>query len=251
MKLKISPKIISLVFSITVLIFAISFIVFAWTEPSVAPPGGNVPAPINTGGTGQAKLYVNATNKGWLGVGVDNYDSNYGLTVGYATNKLGIKTRGNSYFQGATSDSTSAALNVSNDAETNLLFIRNDGRVGIGTTNPGYKLHVNGIVGASAYYYTSDMALKTNVHPLNNSLAKILNLQGVSFNWKEGGEYSIGLIAQDVENIFPEVVSIDEEDLKSIEYGKLIAPLIEAIKEQQTKIQKLELRINALEATFK
>ena len=68
----------------------------------------------------------------------------------------------------------------------------------------------------------------------------------MSFNWKDSGRTSIGLIAQDVEKIFPEIVSTDEAGIKSVDYAKLIAPLIEAIKEQQSQIEELKLEIEEL-----
>jgi len=131
----------------------------------------------------------------------------------------------------------------------NSQIFDNGTSVGIGTTNPStsYKLDVNGGVRATAFYYTSDLALKTNIKPLENSLAKILQLQGVSFNWKDSGEPSIGLIAQEVEKIFPELVS-GNEGSKTVDYGKLVPVLIEAIKEQQNEIEKLKLEIEALKS---
>ena len=131
----------------------------------------------------------------------------------------------------------------------NSQIFDNGTSVGIGMTNPSssYKLDVNGSVRATAFYYTSDIALKENIRPLENSLAKILQLQGVSFNWKENGEPSIGLIAQEVEKIFPEVVS-GEEGQKTIDYGKLVPVLIEAIKEQQREIDKLKAEIEAIKS---
>jgi peptidoglycan hydrolase CwlO-like protein len=88
--------------------------------------------------------------------------------------------------------------------------------------------------------------LKNNIQPLSGSLDKILQLQGVSFNWKDNNRSSIGLIAQDVEKIYPELVSTNSQtDLKSIEYGNLVAPLIESVKEQQGKINKLESLISS------
>ena len=131
----------------------------------------------------------------------------------------------------------------------NSQIFDNGTSVGIGTTNPStsYKLDVNGNVRATGFYYTSDLALKTNIKPLENSLAKILQLQGVSFNWKDSGELSIGLIAQEVEKIFPELVS-GNEGSKTVDYGKLVPVLIEAIKEQQNEIEKLKLEIEALKS---
>jgi hypothetical protein len=124
-------------------------------------------------------------------------------------------------------------------------IIYDNGNIGIGTTSPSYKLDVSGDVRASAFYYSSDINLKTNIKPLENSLAKILQLQGFSFNWKENQEPSIGLLAQEVEKVFPELVS-GKDGSKTVDYGKLVPVLIEAIKEQQREIEKLKLEIESL-----
>jgi len=102
-------------------------------------------------------------------------------------------------------------------------------------------------ISAPAFYYTSDRRLKNNIRPIAESLAKIQELDGVYFNWVADQSPSIGLIAQDVEKIFPEAVATNPETgLKSIDYGKLIAPLIEAVKTQQSQIQELKQEIDDL-----
>jgi trimeric autotransporter adhesin len=126
-------------------------------------------------------------------------------------------------------------------------IIYDNGNIGIGTTSPSYKLDVSGEVRASAFYYSSDINLKTNIKPLENSLAKILQLQGFSFNWKDNQEPSIGLLAQEVEKVFPELVS-GKDGSKTVDYGKLVPVLIEAIKEQQREIEKLKLEIEKIKS---
>lgn len=121
-----------------------------------------------------------------------------------------------------------------------------NGNVSIGTTSTTYKLTVGGDVGATAFNYTSDRSLKKNIKTISNPVDKIMNLRGVSFNWKDNGQASLGLIAQEVEKVFPELVTGD--GLKSVQYGNLVAPLIEAVKEQQREIELLNKRIEALEA---
>jgi len=102
-----------------------------------------------------------------------------------------------------------------------------------------------GTASATGFFYSSDESLKENVQKIETPLAKIMKLDGISFDWKESGKKSIGLIAQDVEKIFPEIVNIEKETgLKSIEYAKLVAPLIEATKEQQKMIDKQRKLIN-------
>lgn len=122
-----------------------------------------------------------------------------------------------------------------------VMYLRGDGNVGIGTTNPAYKLQVAGDVGATTFYYTSDKNLKKDIMPIENSLDKINNLNGVSFKWRENDQSSIGFIAQDVEKIIPELVNTDKvSGTKSVQYGNITALTVEAIKEQQKEISSLK-----------
>ncbi|MGI6378900.1 MAG: tail fiber domain-containing protein [Patescibacteria group bacterium] len=125
--------------------------------------------------------------------------------------------------------------------------ITNSGNVGIGTTTINYQLVVDQTIGATAYVYNSDRNLKTNIKTIDNPLEKITRLRGVYFNWKRDNTKGVGLIAQEVEKVFPELVK-GEEGNKGVEYGNLVAPLIEAIKEQQKQIEDLNARIKKLEA---
>ena len=101
-----------------------------------------------------------------------------------------------------------------------------------------------------AYYSFSDRRLKTNIESTENNLEKILALNPVSYQWKEGdrkGRTEIGLIAQEVEEIIPEVVReqgrLEDEDItdyKTVDYEKLVSTLIGAIQEQQKEIDILK-----------
>lgn len=105
----------------------------------------------------------------------------------------------------------------------------------------------------------SDERAKTNVVELESSLDKILNLKGVSFDWNPEvvptlaaeQDRQIGLIAQEVEKIVPEVVSIEKvegQELKSVRYENIVALLIEGMKEQQQQIEDLKQRVVDLES---
>lgn len=115
---------------------------------------------------------------------------------------------------------------------------------------------IAGLVTATSFIYSSDRTLKKDIIPLADSLTKILSLSGYSFTWKSTGKKDIWVIAQEVEKIFPDIVHTDPNTgLKSVEYGNLIAPIIEAIKSQQETIeeqnqtiQNLEVRLEKLEA---
>lgn len=91
-------------------------------------------------------------------------------------------------------------------------------------------------ISATTITGTSDRNLKEKIYPLFGALEKVKRLEGVEFSWKSSGRKSLGLIAQDVEMIFPELVHTDSFGSKSIEYGNLVAVLIEAIKELDRKI---------------
>lgn len=95
---------------------------------------------------------------------------------------------------------------------------------------------------------SSDENLKENIQPIADALAKVQQINGVSFNWKDSGRPSIGVIAQNVEKVIPEVVTENAEGSKSVSYGNMVGLLIEAIKEQQASIEKLEARVAELEA---
>jgi len=135
-------------------------------------------------------------------------------------------------------------------------FIIHSGNVGVGMTNPSYKLDVNGVIRGSNVT-PSDIRLKENIELIDNALEKVSQLRGVYFNWKDkasGENRNIGLIAQEVEKTFPEVVSEDQKGYKSINYGEIVAALVEAVKELKAQNSELEAknkdlwtRIDALE----
>ena len=86
----------------------------------------------------------------------------------------------------------------------------------------------------------SDRRLKSDIAPIRYGLADVLRLNPVSFQWKDpklGGQREIGLIAQDVQAIIPEVIGRNADDMLSIDYPKLIAVLISAIKELNAKLE--------------
>lgn len=128
--------------------------------------------------------------------------------------------------------------------------------VGIGTLTPQERLHVAGNVLANNYLTKSDRRFKSDIENLENVLEKIDRINAVSFEWNEEnestedmtGRRAIGVIAQEVEEVFPEMVSTYEDaGFKSVNYDQLTAVLLEAVKELKTRNDDLLKRIDALE----
>ncbi|MEK7477878.1 MAG: tail fiber domain-containing protein, partial [Patescibacteria group bacterium] len=101
---------------------------------------------------------------------------------------------------------------------------------------------------------TSDLRLKKNISSIGQTLGKLLLLNGVLYNWKteqDGSAKHAGVIAQEVEKVFPELVSTDSTGIKSVDYNGMVAPLIESIKEQQAQINELKQQVKDLESRLK
>jgi hypothetical protein len=140
--------------------------------------------------------------------------------------------------------------------ESGVVVNENTGNVGIGTTSPSYKLHVNGTAYASgAAGALSDIRHKKEVTDLSFSGIDIIErLRPVSFLWKEPEDSGMegtqmGFIAQEVEEVLPEaVLTMDnEEETKGLKYNSFIPVLVKAVKEQQEEIESLKKRIIDLE----
>jgi trimeric autotransporter adhesin len=153
-------------------------------------------------------------------------------------------------------------------ADSVVMTILGNAKVGIGTTDPIQRLDVNGnarfrSVGSSAYTSalnltangtlttnTSDIRLKTNIETLNDGLDRVMKLRGVEFNWKSEpeGKKMIGFIAQETEQVVPELVFTNPTDgYMGINYAEMTAVLVEAVKQQQKMIEELQKKVEELE----
>ena len=126
-----------------------------------------------------------------------------------------------------------------------------------GAGNPAQELQVTGdvvVTGNITAFYSSDISLKDNIRPIESAIFKVQQIRGVTFDWNEKSNklqqekgHDVGLIAQEVEKVLPEVVQIREDGIKAISYEKVVPLLVEAIKEQQVTIENLTKRIELLE----
>jgi hypothetical protein len=164
----------------------------------------------------------------------------FGSTIGLGTTAIYARSTGASFHT----------------VETSGVAIKSNS-IGIGTTNPVYSLQVvgggtslggdvlvgnniniSGVCTATDFDALSDINYKTNIQTVSNALSKVDQLRGVTFDWKESGEPSYGVVAQELEMILPELVK--GNDPKTVNYNGIIGVLIEAIKELKEEIDQLK-----------
>jgi hypothetical protein len=188
---------------------------------------------INTTGIITATAFV-GDGSGLTGVGIGSTGS---------INTTGIITA--TAFVGDGSGLTGAGSTVFNDTTTNqeyypLFTDITTGTItasGISTSKLTYNPST-GSLNAVNFNTTSDENLKTNIKTVENSLETVEKLRGVSFDWKETGKGSYGVIAQELEEVLPELVK--DGEIKSVNYNGIIGVLIEAIKELKAEIEELK-----------
>ena len=188
---------------------------------------------LNTSGNAKAKV---ESDSGYARLIMDGTSGNLEITF----------RQSGSYLGAVGYDPTNDHLYIFNGGNV----VVKDGDLGVGTTSPGYDLHVIGDIAYTGNIYDiSDVRLKENITPLRNGIEKISCLQGIYFNNK--GESSdnreVGVIAQDVEKVLPELVSTDKQGYKSVDYTKLTPVLIEAVKELKAENESLKQRLEAQE----
>lgn len=211
------------------------------------------------------------------GTGTTYSTGNIGIGINSPTQKLDIRgnlqvkntsgsvkmyidgSSGNSELQFKESGAYAGAMGYNTSSNYLYLYqggnvVLKNGNLGIGTTNPLYRLQVGNsgdgsTARANAWNTFSDKNLKKDFRKIEKPLAILNEISGYYYYWREGGDKSrqVGVIAQEVEKVLPEIVSTDSEGIKSLDYSKLTPLLIEALKSQQKTIENLNHRINVLE----
>jgi hypothetical protein len=142
-------------------------------------------------------------------------------------------------------------------SESNAMALGGTGqyavKVGIGTATPANVFTIGQGAGhaiSDGWDTYSSRRWKTNIQTLDGALGKVQRLRGVSYDLKAGGNHKIGVIAEEVGTVVPEVVSWDKDgkDAQGVDYGRLTALLIEAMKEQQSLIHEQQAQIRAQQA---
>ncbi len=193
------------------------------------------------------------TTEGWnktLKIGADGshgtirFPFNAGTQFGIGSTTDGVFR----IFHSAATDGSAAASYDFN--------IATNGHVGIGTPTPGQRLDIAGgnarVASGYSWLTNSDARYKTNISTLDGALEKVVALRGVRYDVRDdarraGGQgRHIGVIAQELEQQFPELVYTDERGYKSVAYDKLSAVVLEATKEQHVRIRALDGEVVAL-----
>jgi hypothetical protein len=126
--------------------------------------------------------------------------------------------------------------------------------IGNVTEPTGYALWVQGNAWSTGAFLSSDARYKKNISEIENALDKIIKIRGTSFLYRtdEFKDYQFadglqfGFIAQELENVFPEMVKTDSNGYKSVNYNEMIPVLVEAVKEQQKQIEELKQLVQSL-----
>jgi hypothetical protein len=226
-------------------------------------------------GTGTRALSANTYGEDNVAVGSgalqSNTTGNENTAVG--TLALELSTTGNEntcvgYFcdmgtsdlRNATAIGARATVNVSNavvlGSVAGINGAQATARVGIGTATPTAILTIGRGTGhpvSDSWETYSSRRWKTNIQTLPNALAKVEQLRGVTYDLKDSGKHEIGVIAEEVGAVVPELVSYEEngKDARGVDYSRLTALLIEGMKEQQREIQRLQYELRATRRSLK
>ena len=207
---------------------------------------GNGDLRFGTGLAGSAEERLRITSDGNIGIGT-SVPANAADSNNTAILNVGIVTANFYYGDGSNltgidAGQVGALTDIVNDTTPQLggeLDVNNNSITGTGNVN------LSGIITAIDFNSTSDARLKTNVQVISEPLDKIVRINGVSFNWIENNKPSIGVIADNIQEVLPELVT--DTNPKTVNYNGLIGLLIEVVKEQQTQIDSLNERLSRLE----
>jgi hypothetical protein len=253
------------------------------TTKMIITGAGNVG--IGTTNPAQLLQVQNSTDNAERGIRIINSHANTSADAslridGYAGSYIDFYRNANARWRFnriAFSDDFKITAEAANGGAGDVMYFDYDtGNVGIGTTTPSYKLDVvgdaritsgslgvgvapnatDGRIDASndiVAYQTSDQRLKENVTQIENALEKVKSLTGVEFDWIEEHKHihgyeghDTGIIAQQVQAVMPTAVRTNDSGYLSVRYEKMIALLIEGMKEQQNQIDELKAKLNDL-----
>jgi hypothetical protein len=209
----------------------------------------------------QALQYV-TTGQANTGVGYNTGNTADGSNItGNNNTTLGT---GTVLGAGTLTNATALGANAEVDASNSLVLGSINGvngqtatvKVGIGTTTPSNVFTIASGAGkaiADGWSTYSSRRWKTNIQTLHGALAKVEQLRGVSYDLKSNGKHEVGVIAEEVGAVVPEIVTWenDGKDARGVEYDRLTALLIEATKEQQRQFEQQQAVLRSQAAALR
>ena len=176
------------------------------------------------------------------------------IASGYASTAMGYQSRASDFGLVAIGQYNSSGSSVTNNAisfsTSNTAFVIGNGTVG--ARSDAFKVMFNGdatvsndLTVSGDVNISSDARLKSNIVSLGSTLPKLLLIDGKSYEMK--GKQKIGVLAQEIQEVFPELVSEDDNEMLAVNYQGLVPVLINALKEQDKIIKTQEERLSKIE----
>ena len=187
--------------------------------------------------------YSTSTGGGTKANGVNSTAMGYGsIASDYSSLVIGHWNLSGSTVTGSATEVNSA----------NTLFVIGNGPT-FQSKSDAFKVMANGDTTVSNdltvggdIVVSSDSRLKANIMSLGSTLAKLLLIDGKRYTMKKNGKQKIGVLAQDIQKVFPELVTTDDKNMLAVNYQGLVPVLINALKEQDDKISRLEKLVEKL-----
>ena len=210
-------------------------------------------AVVVTGGVGIGGAVNITGNENLAGVlSVTNSTSSSSASTGAVVVTGGVGIGGDLNLTG--NENLAGILHVTNTTQSTSTstgsIITNGGLAVEKDVYIGGNVNINGSIITQGEFGVSDQTLKTDVLPIDNALNKILNINGVYFNWIDKEKYNdrhqVGFIAQNIENVIPELVLEMDNGIKTVNYSQMVAVLVEAVKEQNNIINQLKNDVELL-----
>lgn len=215
----------------------------AYTVPAPAPGGLSLAMFFN--GSQVMSEYVDRFNTG----NPEDNTMHTGLDLsGHAVTTVGsVQIAGvDASIAGSTNGLEANRMNMINNLY-NGTYAANSGNLTATSYTATGTITANQFTGQS-FWYSSDARLKTNVKPLDHALDRLLAVRGVSYDWRATGQHDVGVVAQNVQPVFPELVGTAADGTLRVKYGNFIGPVIESLRELATRNKALEDKIAKLTA---
>ena len=211
----------------------------------------------NSTSVGHESMYNISSGYNNSGLG---YQSFYNLTTGYNNTAIGnfagdalLTGYNNTYLGNSTDASTTSAINqtmigydTSGQADNSVTLGNSDVTAIYMAEDSGATIYAGNATFGGDVTISSDIRLKSNIVSLGSTLSKLLLIDGKSYTMNSDGKDKIGVLAQEVQEVFPELVGEDTEGMLTVNYQGLVPVLINALKEQESKINDQQNQIDEL-----